>query len=356
MNELSKLLTVPSNHRWVLENRPVGVFKESDVSLVKDKINLDLTPLQEDEVLVEVEMLAVGAFIRTMLDEKAYHGSIDIGDTLPALGYGKVIASGSSKYKKGVRVGGFVGAQTVAKCNTAMIARVLPGIKPSMSLGLLSLTTGITAYVGVYKVAQPPKKGETVVVSAASGAVGSVAAQLAKSTGARVVGIAGGKKKCKFLMENLKLDATIDYKDTEKSVVEQLEETCPDGIDFFFDNVGGELLDHVLRKINPKSRVVICGAISQYSGNLNQGLGKIYGPTSYLKLAEKGASMTGFAVLQYMSSIPMALFWLIWYSYRGKIHMPEQVAPGILSFPSALRNLFTGGHVGKMLVDLKKDD
>jgi NADPH-dependent curcumin reductase CurA len=188
-------------------------------------------------------------------------------------------------------------------------------------------------------------------VTGAAGAVGSIAAQLAKSTGARVVGIAGGKPKQAFLLDNLKLDGAVDYKDAERNLAHQLDECCPDGIDFVYDNVGGETLDALLERINPNGRVVICGAISQYSGNLNKG--KVQGPSNYLKLAERGAEMKGFNVMQHMYKIPLMLFGMFWLYMRGKVHMTEHIENGIESFPLALQKLFTGGHIGKMLVNVK---
>merc|ERR1712071_81091 len=150
----------------------------------------------------------------------------------------------------------------------------------------------MTAYAGVFYVCDKPKKGETVVVTGAAGAVGSLASQFANSTGANVIGVAGGERKQKFLVDELNLHGSIDYKHPEKSVPDQLDEIAPNGVDFIYDNVGGQILDDLLAKINPKGRVVICGAISQYSGKLNKGL--VQGPGNYIKLAEKGATMKGF--------------------------------------------------------------
>lgn len=163
----------------------------------------------------QVETLSIDAFIRTMLDEKAYHGAIALGDVIPALGYGTVLAS--STLKSGTRVMGLLGAQTVCTSPDAQLNKMpaLPRVQPREWLGMLGLTTGITAWVGIYKVVRPPRKGETVVVSAAAGAAGSIAAQLAKLTGARVLGIAGGEAKGQFLTETLKLDGAIDYKADE---------------------------------------------------------------------------------------------------------------------------------------------
>merc|ERR1711966_272303 len=166
-------------------------------------------------------------------------------------------------------------------------------------------------------------------------------------TGARVIGIAGGKTKASFLTDTLGLDSAIDYKCTEKTIEKQLEEVCPNGIDFIYDNVGGETLDTLMDKINPNGRVVICGAISQYSGNLNKG--KVRGPSNYLKLAERGAEMKGFNVMQYLIKIPLALCGMFYYHLRGKVQMTEHVEKGIGSFPHALAKMFSGGHIGKML-------
>jgi len=341
------------NKKWVLTSHPEGEFDPSkNAKLITEKINLN--DLKDDEVLISVEMLSVDAFIRTMMDEEAYHGSISLNSVLPAIGYGTVIACGANvKYSAGTRVAGMLGAQTCAavKSNAVMRSFMFPGIRPSLGLGLLSLTTGMTAYVGTFSVTNSPKKGETVVISAAAGAVGSVAVQLAKITGARVVGIAGGELKCKYLKEELGCDETIDYKDKSTTMEEKLQKACPNGIDFFYDNVGGEILNQVLLKINPKGRIVICGAISQYQGNLNEG--KVCGPSEYLKLAERGATMVGFNVMQYLTQFLKAQFWLHWYYFRGYLTLRENVEHGVESFPHALKKLFTGGHIGKMLVNMK---
>lgn len=321
------------------------------------KEELDLTNLTEGEAIVQCEMLSVDAFLRTMLDAEAYHGSIPLGGTVPALGYGKVIASANPKLKVGARVMGLMGACLYAKLSKeqaamAMPMMALPGVAPSTFLGLLGLTSGITAWVGIYKVAAPPRKGQTAVVSGASGATGSVAAQLAKVTGAKVIGIAGGAQKKEYLLKELGLDGAVDYK-AEKAVGEQLDELCPNGVDFYFDTVGGDTLDAVLRKINKGGRVIVCGASSQYNGNLN--VGKVQGPSEYLKLAEKGASMTGYNVMFYMSKLPGAIAHMLYLRYRKKVFMTEQIEKGINAFAPAMIKMFTGGHIGKLLVDVEAE-
>lgn len=341
------------NEKWVLSKRPNGLFQaDTDVELVQESI--PFSTVEKDEIIVETSMLSVDAFIRTMLDENAYHGSIPLGGTLGAIGYGRVVHAGpGSGVKPGRWVTGFMGAQTFAKVKAAQTTGVIrfPFMSQSASLGLMGLTTGLTAYTGVFHVCQKPKRGETVVVTAAAGAVGSVAAQLAKSTGARVVGIAGGQQKQAFLLNDLGLDGAVDYKSNDSTLEQQLEQTCPDGIDFIYDNVGGETLDSLLYRINPKARVVICGAVSQYSGNLNHG--KVHGPSNYLKLAERGAEMKGFNVMQYMHMLPFTLFGMFWLYMRGKVAMKEQIENGIQSFPIAMQKMFGGGHIGKLLVNVQ---
>mmetsp|Transcript_21577 Transcript_21577/g.46935 ORF Transcript_21577/g.46935 Transcript_21577/m.46935 type:complete len:364 (+) Transcript_21577:122-1213(+) len=341
-----------TNSKWVLTKRPQGAFcPENDVELQTETVSL--SSLQNDEILVQSTVLSCDAFIRTMLDAEAYHGAVPIGGTLPALGYGKVVAAGAdAKFKVGTVVSGMMGAQTHAKIKSAEAFRMIkfPFMSPTASLGLMGLTSGLTAYTGMFYVCKRPKKGETVVVTGAAGAVGSVAAQLAKTTGARIIGVAGGAKKCAYLVNDLNLDGAIDYKNEDKSLEEQINDICPDGIDFIYDNVGGSILDNLLGKINPGGRVVICGAISQYSGNLNKG--KVEGPSNYLKLAERGAEMKGFNVMQYMYKLPLALFGMFYLNMRGKVQMTEHVESGVKSFPFALQKMFSGGHIGKMLVDV----
>jgi NADPH-dependent curcumin reductase len=342
-----------TNHKWILVRRPTGIFHLDDVKLVEEEMSC----CENDEVIVEANVLSCDAFIRTMCDEEAYHGSISIGSPLPAIGYGTVVAAGpKAKFKIGSKVTGMIGAQTYTKDKSSAFFPYFkfPFMKLSDGLGLMGWTTGLTAYVGVHYVSRRPTRGETVVVTAAAGSVGSVASQLAKSTGARVIGVAGGAKKCKYLLEDLHLDGAIDYKRSDETFEQQLDLLCPNGIDFIYDNVGGAILDSLLNKINPKGRVIICGAISQYSGNLN-GKGTVYGPSNYLKLAERGAEMKGFAVTQYFSKIPFAILNMFWLHIRGYVKMTEHIELGIASFPKALQNLFTGGHTGKTLVQVIED-
>jgi len=261
------------NRKWILKRHPVGLFDPTlDVDLVPDNENKkeekeekdkslnksdnsdknnDNTPttttqqelLKETEIVVQPQLLSVDAFLRTMCDENApYHGCIKIGQTFPALGYGKVLRVGSkSKHKVGSRVVGMLAASdTITIDGTqAMKSMKFPFMSRSCSsLGLMGLTSGLTAYCGVFYVpSRIPQKGETVVVTGAAGSVGSIAVQLCKSTGARVIGVAGGSRKTKYLMNQLHCDGVIDYKNTSPttggiSIDEQIAKVCPDGIDF----------------------------------------------------------------------------------------------------------------------------
>mmetsp|Transcript_28609 Transcript_28609/g.57596 ORF Transcript_28609/g.57596 Transcript_28609/m.57596 type:complete len:358 (-) Transcript_28609:190-1263(-) len=350
-------MTALTNTKWTLKARPEGIFRADMCSQIETE-TVDLSSIEENEVVIKSELLSVDAFLRTMLDAEAYHGSVDIGATLPALGIGTVMAAGSkTKLKVGSKVIGMLKAQTVAKLEVGEMGPMpllrIPGVPESASLGLLGLTTGLTAWVGIFKVLARPRQGETVVVTAAAGAVGSIAAQLALTTGARVIGVCGGQAKCTFLKDTLKLTGAVDYKSSSATVEDQLKDLCPGGIDFMYDNVGGNQLDEVLKLVNPSGRIVICGAVSQYSGNLNKG--KVQGPSEYLKLAEKGATMKGFNVMQYMSSLPLAIPSLLWHWNLGRIVIHEQIEVGIETFPAAMEKMFTGGHVGRLLVDLKED-
>ena len=249
----SKLSAPLPSLRWELQSRPKGLVNIDDFRLIEEvhaqpkplctcseqhmaqvtprlrvPQAIDCSQLEDGEVVVQCEMLSVDAFLRTMLDEEAYHGAIKLGDTLPALGYGRVIASANPKFKIGKRVSGMLGARSVARLKPEQSAGLfpflsLPRVKPTTMMGLLGITSGLTAHVGIHSVTKPPRRGQTVLVSGASGATGSVAAQLAKLTGAKVVGVAGGVRKAAYLLDELKLDGAVDYKDGATTLGAQLD-------------------------------------------------------------------------------------------------------------------------------------
>jgi hypothetical protein len=329
------------NRKVVLASRPRGGLVASDFRVETEA----LVPLAEGQVRVDVSVLSIDAFIRTTLETSGYHGSVPVGSTIVALGVGQVRESRAANLTRGGWVSGPLLAQSVATLPAAMLEKIDLALAPaSAHLGALGLTTGITAFVGVRKVGLV-RAGETFVVSAAAGAVGAMAGQIAKLDGARVVGIAGGPDKCAFLMSELGFDAAVDYK--RGQVAEQLRAAAPKGVDVFFDNVGGELLDVVLDQINLRARVVICGAISQYSGDMSKG---VRGPALYLRLAERQSRMEGFAVTHFPEAFAEAKTTLAGWLREGRVRLPEHVVKGLDHFPDALATLFSGGHTGKLLL------
>lgn len=342
-----------SNSKWVLRAHPKGKFEASrDAELVEEQ--LCIADVSEDKIVVEVHALSVDAFIRTMLDDtkNVAHGGGILNEPIPALGYGKVVR-GNDQHPTGSMVTGMLQGAQYAIVGTAGLQthRVFPRADPKDHLGVLGIS-GLAAYIGMFSASRGPQKGETVVVSAAAGAVGCIAAQMAKLSGARVIGVAGGPRKRKFLLEDLKLDGAIDYKDPGSTIGAQLDEACPDGIDFFFDNVGGDLLDEVLQRLKLRARVVICGAISQYdSGNIND-KARIAGPSHYIKVAEMSATISGFNMMHYTNHFLAAVRYLAWHYYRGNLRCPSHVETGIASFGGSLEKLFAGGHCGRLVVDV----
>ena len=337
-------MSAASNRRVVLAARPQGAPKQEDFR-VED---VELGALEEGQVLVGVEHLSIDAFIRTTLEEVAFHGSVPIGGTIPALGVGRVIESASPDFAASDGVFAPVGAQTRALLPAAMLQKVDEKRAPLRAyLGALGMTTGLTAYFGIRNVGLV-KQGETVVVSGAAGAVGSIAGQIAKLDGGRVIGIAGGPDKVRFLVDELGFAGAIDYKGED--VGKRLDELAPDGIDVFFDNVGGELLDLVLDRIAERARVVICGAISQY--NNSHATGGARGPAFYLRLAERYARMEGFTVSHFAEHFGEATEQIADWMDAGKLVMREDIVTGIDRFPEALVGLFNGANTGKLLVEI----
>jgi NADPH-dependent curcumin reductase len=329
-----------TNRKVVLVNRPTGTPVDSDFEIVNEPVAL----LASGHVLVQVDVLSIDAFIRTVLDEGAYHGTNRIGTAVTALGVGRVLESSADGLQVGDHVFGPLGAQTHATLPGGALRKLdVSSVGPTAYLGGLGLTTGMTAYMGIFEVGAV-KPGDTVVVSGAAGAVGSMAGQLARLAGAsRVIGIAGGPDKVTYLTKELGLDAAIDYKNED--VEARLRELAPDGVNVFYDNVGGDILDAVLMNIVEGSRVVICGAISQY-----QNMDDVRGPRNYLKLAERHARMEGFAVTHFHAQFSKAEAALAGWLASGELVMHEHYEQGVENFPATLRVLLNGGHRGKLLL------
>ena len=337
-------MSAPVNRRIVLAQRPDG-------PLALDGFRLEeapATPPGDGHALVATHTLSIDAFIRTTLEEEAYHGSVPIGGTVSAIGVGRVLESRSPGLEPGDAVVAPLGAQTHATLPGALLRKVDEKRAPITAwLGPLGMTTGLTAYFGIREVGAV-RKGDTVVVSAAAGAVGSMAVQLARiecGGDGRVIGIAGGPEKTAYLRDALGADGTIDYK--REDAASRLRELAPDGVDVFFDNVGGPLLDVVLDQIRERARIVICGAISQYDH-----MDAVQGPSLYLRLAERHARMEGFAVTHFQERFPEAEAQLAGWLSEGRLQMREHVERGIERFPAALLALFNGDHFGKLLVQV----
>lgn len=308
--------------------------------------DVDVGELEPGSVLVKVDTLSIDAWIRTTLSDAGMHTTGDIGTTIRALGVGQVVQSSSDDFAEGDWVYGMLRAQTYAVMPAAELTKIVPetGVEPAAFAGPLGITTGLTAWVGLIAVGEV-KAGDVVVVSGAAGAVGSCVVQLAKARGAHVIGIAGGPQKCAYLTGTLGADTAIDYKVGD--VAAQLAKAAPQGVDLFFDNVGGDLLDDVLDNLRPSggARVVICGAISQY-----QHLEDVQGPKLYLRLAERNASMRGFVVSHHAARYPEAKAEISELLRSGKLSLPEHVEQPIDKFPDALLTLFTGKHIGNLVV------
>ena len=329
-----------STTRVVLLERPAGPALPEHFELQTE----ELGELESGQVRVRVEFLSIDAGTRTMLHGEGFHRQVGLGQIILAHGVGRIAESNDPDWPVGQAVAGrHLGAQTVATVDPQHLRKLDDSVGSlSRYLGPLGGSTGITAWVGVREVAKP-QPGDVFVVSAAAGAVGSIVGQIAKRDGAHVIGIAGGPQKGAFLIDELGFDAAIDYK--SEDVAARLKELAPDGIDIFYDNVGGDILDAALDNLAMRAKVVICGAISQYDDMNN-----VTGPSLYLRLAERQATMEGFAYFHFPDSLAQAATELTSWLDDGSLITTETVLEGIERYPEALQFMYTGGNVGKLLV------
>jgi NADPH-dependent curcumin reductase CurA len=297
--------------------------------------------LTDGEFLLAVKYLSIDPTIRGWMARDTYLPKIAEGDVIRSLGAGEVIESRNAKFPVGARVSGTPGWQSHAVLNGGFA--IPDGVGYEDALSVFGMT-GLTAYVGIEDIGKP-KAGETVVVSGAAGAVGSLAGQIAKAKGCRVVGIAGTPEKCRWVTEDLGFDECIDYR--SESVPARLRETCPKGIDVYFDNVGGEILNTVLGQIRDHARIVMCGAISGYDlAELSPG------PANLVNVIPRRALLQGFIVLDHFGRAGEAAAAMAGWMQEGKLKSKVDVTEGLASAPHALQALFTGGNVGKTLVKL----
>lgn len=304
-----------------------------------------LRPIADGEILVAIDTISIDPGMSGWITNKrSYMPPVKPAGVMRAFGVGEVIESKSGGFAAGDWVSGFTGVQTHGVFREERLRKIDTSIAPPVKFLSGLGMTGFTGYFGMSDIGEP-QEGETVVVSAASGAVGSIAAQVAKHSGARVIGIAGGPDKCAYLLDELGLDGAIDYK--QGDVAEALARACPDEIDLYFDNVGGETLEAVLSLMRYQGRIVVCGAISQYGD-----FAGAQGPANFMSVVTHSLTIRGFTMRDYMHRVPEALGWLIPAWKEGRLKMREHVVEGIEKFPDAYEMIFRGENHGKLLLKI----
>jgi NADPH-dependent curcumin reductase CurA len=327
------------NHQYRLAARPVGLPKRGDWNYTEEPVR---EPGQ-GEFLVKVLQISLDPAMRGWMNAmRSYIPPVGIGEVMRALAAGRVVESRNANFAVGDHVYGMLGVQEYAIADGKGMGKVDTGLAPlAKYLSVLGMP-GMTAYFGLLDTGAP-RPGDTVVVSAAAGAVGSVAGQIAKIKGCRAVGIAGGEKKCQYITGDLGFDAAIDYKTEDVSA--GLRRHCPKGIDVYFDNVGGDILDAALGQINRGARIVICGGISQYNNT-----GPVKGPSNYLSLLVNRATMKGMLVTDFIERYPQAAREMAGWMTAGKLQSREEMVEGLQNFPEALLKLFSGDNFGKLIL------
>jgi NADPH-dependent curcumin reductase CurA len=329
------------NRQFRLATRPVGLPKRSDWNLTEDPV----AEPGDGEFLVEVLYISLDPAMRGWMNEvRSYIAPVGIGELMRAGAVGRVVASKHRGFAVGDHVYGGFGVQEYALSKGDGVTKIDATLAPlPVYLGALGMP-GMTAYFGLLEIGKP-KSGETVVVSGAAGAVGMVVGQIAQIIGCRVVGIAGGAEKCRYLVDELGFDAAVDYKtqDARKA----LRQHCPNGIDVYFDNVGGDILDAALANLARHARIVLCGAISQYNNTT-----AVKGPSNYLSLLVNRASMTGMVVFDYADRYPEAFEAMAGWRAAGKLKSREDIVTGFANFPETLLKLFAGENLGKLVLQV----
>lgn len=328
------------NRQFRLAARPQGLVKESDFSYQETAA----PSAGEGEFIVKTEYISLDPSMRGQMENRAdYVAPLEIGDVMRAGGVGYVVESRHPDYPEGTLVAGTFGMQDYAVITKDMprLRKLPEGTDPELALGVLG-TTGMTAYFGLLNVGQP-KSGDIVLISGAAGATGSVTGQIAKLKGCTVIGIAGSDDKCNWLTSELGFDGAINYKTAD--IGAEIDRLCPNGVDIYFDNVGGEILDLALERIRDNARVVLCGGISRYNAT-----GPVPGPVNYFNLVFRRARMEGFIVLDYAAEFEAAGKEMSQWIADGSLKQQATIKDGFKLLPSALIDLFTGANTGKMMV------
>lgn len=328
------------NKKITLAARPVGAPKDSDFKLVEEPAGEP----GDGEVLIETLWVSVDPYMRgRMMDRKSYVPPIQIGEPMGGGGVGRVVKSKSSKFAEGDIVMGDLGWQDHPVRNEKGLIKIDPSLAPiQTSIGILGMP-GMTAYFGLLDICDP-KEGETLFVSGAAGAVGSIVGQIGKIKGCRVVGSAGTDEKVRLLTEEFGFDAGFNYKTTDDFTA-KLAELCPKGIDCYFDNVGGDMSDAAMLNLSPMSRISLCGGISMYNAVETE-----IGPRLNMLLIGNMTKMQGFIVTQYASRFPEGIAQIAQWMKQGKIKYRETVTEGIENAPQAFMGMLKGDNIGKQLV------
>jgi hypothetical protein len=333
---------VPTNHQIRLAARPSGPPKPSDWDLTTEPVPAP----EEGEFVIEISHISIDPAMRGWMNaSRSYIEPVEVGAVMRAGAVGRIVASEHPEFPVGEHAYGGFGVQEFARSDGRGVIKLDPELAPLPTyLGALGVT-GMTAYFGLLDVGRM-KQDDTVLISGAAGAVGSVAGQIAKLKGARVIGVAGGPEKCRWIVDELGFDAAIDYKSQDVRVA--LREHAREGVDLYFDNVGGEILDAALTRLARGARIVICGGISQYNAQ------QMRGPANYLALIAARGSMTGMVVFDYADRYAEARAELAGWLREGRLVSREHVVEGgVETFPDTLMKLFEGENTGKLVLALR---
>ncbi|MFK8031048.1 MAG: NADP-dependent oxidoreductase [Gammaproteobacteria bacterium] len=334
-------MTERVNRQWLMTSRPDGMVSRDNFTYQE----VAVPAVADGTMLVRNQYMSFDPTLRAWMNEQpTYVSAIAIGEIMRCNAVGEVVESKLDGFSAGDLVQGGIGWQDyIVTDGTGIMPfqKLPPGTPPTMALSVLGVT-GLTAYFGLLEIGKP-KEGDVVVISGAAGATGSVVGQIAKLKGCTIIGIAGGEEKCQWLRDELGFDEVIDYKSGD--VKAALKAATPNGIDIYFDNVGGEILDLVLNRINIGARIVLCGAISGYNSK-----GPGYGPTNYIKLIMQRARMEGFIILDYAPRFREAAGALVGWIQEGKLAYAEDVQEGLENAPEVFQRIFTGKNRGKQLL------